>query len=339
MTDTAPIVFERVIDANIDEAFALFTEPERLRRWQAASASVDLRVGGDYRLTVVPGSIAYGTFTEIDPGKRLVYTWGWKGEDMPPPSASSIQVDFEPVGDQTRVTMTHSGLDEEGAAGHTVGWTHFFERLQTAASDGDAGLNPWGIEVDEFDVLSSAEATWSICRDVMSRMDNDDKEKPTPCEGFTVHDLVEHLMGSLRGLGGAAGADVPEDIAGVIASTGAAPTGENYIATAVEPVLAAWRERGTDGEVPFGEGTAPASMLAGILSLEFLLHAWDFAKATDQDLAVPPTLVGYVHELAENTIQPEFRGSVADGKGFAPETVPSSDDPLIKLAAFTGRAT
>ena len=56
-----PIVFERVIDATVDEAFALFTEPERLRRWQAVSASVDLKVGGDYRLTVVPGSIACGT--------------------------------------------------------------------------------------------------------------------------------------------------------------------------------------------------------------------------------------------------------------------------------------
>ena len=62
-----PIVFERVIDATVDEAFALFTEPERLRRWQAVSASVDLKVGGDYRLTVVPGSIACGTFAEIDP--------------------------------------------------------------------------------------------------------------------------------------------------------------------------------------------------------------------------------------------------------------------------------
>ena len=42
-----PIVFERLIDVTVDEAFALFTEPERLRRWQAVSA--------------------YGTFTEIDP--------------------------------------------------------------------------------------------------------------------------------------------------------------------------------------------------------------------------------------------------------------------------------
>ena len=35
-----------------DEAFALVTQPERLRRWQTVSAYVDLRAGGAYRWTV-----------------------------------------------------------------------------------------------------------------------------------------------------------------------------------------------------------------------------------------------------------------------------------------------
>ena len=322
-----PIVFERVIDATVDEAFALFTEPERLRRWQAVSASVDLRVGGDYRYTVVPGSIAYGTFTEIEPGKRLVYTWGWKGDDMPPPSASSISVEFEPLGEQTKVTMTHSGLDEEAAKNHSVGWTHFFERLGDAAANGDAGLNAWGIDAEEFDLLSSAEATWAICRDVMRGFTEDDREKQTPCADYTVHDLVEHLMGSMKGLGAGAGADIPDDIK--------AESAEDYIAQAVEPALAAWRDRGTEGMVAFGEGEAPATMMVGILSLEFLLHAWDFAQATGQSVSVPDPLVAHVQGLAESIIRPEFRG---EGKGFAAETETSSSDPLTKLAAFTGRA-
>jgi uncharacterized protein (TIGR03086 family) len=323
-----PIVFERVIDATIDEAFALFTEPERLRRWQAVSASVDLRVGGDYRLTVIPGSIAYGTFTEIEPGKRLVYTWGWKGDDAPLASASSVAVDFEPLGEQTKVTMTHSGLDEAGAASHSEGWTHYFDRLEMAASKGDAGRDPWGLAVGEYDLLGSAEATWAVCRQVMTPFTQDDREKATPCEGYTVHDLVEHLMGSMKGLGETAGAEVPDGIK--------AESAEDYIAQAVEPVLAAWRDRGTDGQVPFGEGEAPASMLAGILSLEFLLHGWDFAQATDQSLEVPDGLVAYVQGLAESTIRPEYRG---EGQGFGEETVPSTSDPLTVLAAFTGRQT
>lgn len=323
-----PIVFERVIDASVEEAFALFTEPERLRRWQAVSASVDLRIGGDYRLTVVPGSIAYGTFSEVDPGRRLVYTWGWKGDDMPHPSASTIAVDFEAVGTQTRVTLTHSGLDEESAANHATGWTHFCDRLVVAADAGDAGLNPWGLDAEEFDLLSSAEATWAICREVMTGFGDGDRDKPTPCEAYTTHDLVEHLMGSMKALGESGGAEVPENIT--------ADTAEDYIARAVEPVLAAWRERGTEGSLPFGDGEAPAEMMAGILSLEFLVHAWDFAQVTGKPVQAPDRLVAYVQQLAENTIRPEYRG---EGQGFALATTPSSEDPLTVLAAFTGRAT
>src|SRR6185312_3292437 len=66
------------LDAN--ETFALLTEPERLRRWQLVSARMDLRAGGDFRWTVVPGANASGTFVEVEPGKRLVYTWGWETE-------------------------------------------------------------------------------------------------------------------------------------------------------------------------------------------------------------------------------------------------------------------
>ena len=39
-----------------DEAFALVTEPERIRRWLAVSAYIDLRAGGDFRWTVATGT-------------------------------------------------------------------------------------------------------------------------------------------------------------------------------------------------------------------------------------------------------------------------------------------
>ncbi|MGH3308302.1 MAG: SRPBCC domain-containing protein, partial [Nocardioides sp.] len=37
-----------VLPVTPEDAFALLTEPERLRRWQTVSARVDLRAGGDY---------------------------------------------------------------------------------------------------------------------------------------------------------------------------------------------------------------------------------------------------------------------------------------------------
>ncbi len=331
MTDAAlsgPVSFERIIDATPDEAFALFTEPERLRRWQAVSASVDLRVGGDYRITVTPGHIASGTFTEIEPGKRVVYTWGWVDSADLPPGASTIVVDLEPAGDKTLVRLTHSGLTPDQAVGHSEGWTHYIERLGDAATTGDAGLDPWASGGDEPDHLSAAEASWALCRQVMLPFTPDHRQLPTPCKDYTVHDLVEHLMGSLRSLGGMAGAEIPEQIK--------ASSAEDYIAQAAEPALAAWRARGIEGEVPFGNGQAPGAVPVGILSLEFFIHAWDFARATDQPFTAPEPLTAFVTGLAESIIRPENRG---EGKGFDEITQPAHDDAVSKLMAFTGRTT
>jgi uncharacterized protein (TIGR03086 family) len=331
MSDTdehSPIAFERIIDATPEEAFALLTEPERLRRWQAVSAAVDLRVGGDYRLTVTPGHIASGTFTEVDPGKRVVYSWGWIDSEDLAPGSSTIVVEIEPSGDKTLVRLTHYGLSTAQAVGHGEGWTHYMERLSDAASSGDAGLDPWAAGGDEIDHLSAAEASWALCQQVMLAFTPEHRELPTPCSEYTVHDLVEHLMGSLRHLSGIAGAEIPEEIH--------ATSAEDYIAQAAEAALAAWRVRGVEGEVPFGGGQAPAAAPAGILSLEFFVHAWDFARATGQPFTPSEPLTTFVTGIAEQIIQPHNRG---DGKGFAASAAPANDEAVTKLVAFTGRAT
>ncbi|MET0663635.1 MAG: TIGR03086 family metal-binding protein [Ilumatobacteraceae bacterium] len=327
-TQLAPVVFERIIDATPDEAFALFTEPERLRRWKAVSAAVDLRIGGDYRLTVTPGNIASGTFTEIEPGRRVVYTWGWVGSEDLPPGASTVVVDIEPTGDKTLVRLTHHGLSPDQAVSHGEGWTHYLERLGDVTGSGDAGLDPWASGPDELDHLAAAEASWALCRNVMQRLTPEDRERRTPCRDYTVHDLVEHLMGSVRALGAIAGAEVPDEID--------ASTAEDYIAQATEPALAAWRERGLDGEVPFGSGTAPATVPVGILGIEFFIHGWDLAQAIDESFAAPERLTAFVTARAEEIIRPDNRG---EGKGFAAVATPAHDDAITALMAFTGRAT
>ena len=63
-----PIEKSVLVPLGADETFALITEPGRLRRWQAITARVDLRAGGDYRWTIIPGHSAAGTITEVEPG-------------------------------------------------------------------------------------------------------------------------------------------------------------------------------------------------------------------------------------------------------------------------------
>jgi len=325
MTD--PVVIERMIDASPEEAFALLTQPERLRRWQALSASVDLRVGGDYRMTIVPGAIAEGSYKEIEPGKRVLFTWGWAGSEDVPPGSSEVLIELEPYDGQTLVRFSHSGLDPKPAASHSEGWEHYADRLAAAAKAGDAGADPWAAAPEELDHLTAAEASWAICQQIMRGFQGDIRNDPTPCSDFTVHELVEHLMGSLRELGGMAGAEIPTEIV--------ADSAEDYIAQAAEATLAAWRTRGIEGEVPFGDGTAPALVPLGIIILELFIHAWDFAQAIDAEFEAPEHLTAFVQTTAGAIIQPDNRG---EGRGFAAVQETPSSDPVDALMAFTGRA-
>ncbi|MFA7261578.1 MAG: SRPBCC domain-containing protein [Caulobacter sp.] len=50
-----------------------------------------------------------GRVTVWEPGARLVV--GWRQASFTPDMATRVEVTFEPVGDETRVTVSHSGWD------------------------------------------------------------------------------------------------------------------------------------------------------------------------------------------------------------------------------------
>jgi len=195
-----------LVPLNADETFALITQPDRLRRWQVITARVDLRAGGEYRWTVIPGNSAAGTFTEVEPGRRVVFTWGWEGSAELPPGASTVIITLEPAAGGTMVHLTHEGLSGEQEASHAEGWTHYLGRLVTAATAGDAGPDEWAAKPD-LAPLSSAEATLASCQRVLHGVAEDDYHKATVCTEFDVTQLADHLIGSVTYLCAAAGAE------------------------------------------------------------------------------------------------------------------------------------
>jgi uncharacterized protein (TIGR03086 family) len=314
-----------------DETFALITEPARLRRWQAVTARVDLRAGGDWRWTIIPGSSAAGTITEVEPGRRVVFSWGWEGSADLPPGASTVTITLEPGDGGTIVRLVHDGLTGEQAASHAEGWHHYLARLTEAGASGDAGPDSWIDGLKDLTPLQATEGALAACQRVLRGAAVAGDPQVASCPGLTVTGLAGHLLGSVTAIGGAAGAQLPDPAEG----PGLTPaTAEARIADAAQVALEAWDRRGLDGTVTAGGSEMPAPVAIGILGIEFLVHAWDFAQATGQQVAVPDQVTQHITDAAQQIITPPGRAGM-----FADPVQAGPDAGLLdRLIAFTGRA-
>ena len=176
------------------------------------------------------------------------------------------------------------------------------------------------------DELHSAEDTLGVLQRVLHPIAADDMSRQTPCTEFDVSALTGHLLNSITALGGMVGAEIPE--------RDESDSVERQVVAAARPALDAWHRHGLDGNVPFGKGEMPAKGACAILSIEFLVHAWDYAVAVGHEINAPEPLSEYVLGLARQVIRPEVRG----GAGFDdPVDVPADAGALEQLVAFTGR--
>jgi uncharacterized protein YndB with AHSA1/START domain len=145
MVESTSVEREIAIAARPETVWRFLVDPQQAIRWMGQFAEFDLRLGGRYRVQVIPGHVAGGTFVEIDPPRRLVYTWGWEGEQARVPTGSTTVIfELQPRGNGTLLRFTHRDLpNAEAVASHAHGWDHYFERLAMVASGGHPGVDPW----------------------------------------------------------------------------------------------------------------------------------------------------------------------------------------------------
>lgn len=126
------IVMSERIRATPAEVFEFLVRPDMLTRWMGAQAKIDATPGGTFWLDVNGSDVASGTYLEVDPPNRVVFTWGWEGSDEVPPGSSTVSFVLTADGDETVVELVHSGLPGGQDDEHIRGWTHFFPRLAPA---------------------------------------------------------------------------------------------------------------------------------------------------------------------------------------------------------------
>ncbi|MEP6666098.1 MAG: SRPBCC domain-containing protein [Nocardioidaceae bacterium] len=132
------------IKAPIETVFPFFTDPERYAQWMGTEATVEAAPGGAYHVRMRDGVEAAGEFVEIDAPKRIVFTWGWVGDDVVAPGSTRVEVTLSEDGQSgTDVVLRHFGLSgTEQIEHHTQGWELYLARLSVAASGGDPGPDP-----------------------------------------------------------------------------------------------------------------------------------------------------------------------------------------------------
>ena len=132
------------IAARPQTVFSFFTDPAKMMQWKGISAELDPRPDGIYRVSMNSQNIASGRYQEIVPYSRIVFTWGWEGDDSPlPPGSSTVEVSFIEDGEGTIVRLRHLGLPADQQDAHTEGWEHYLPRLVIVGEGKDPGPDPW----------------------------------------------------------------------------------------------------------------------------------------------------------------------------------------------------
>lgn len=143
MTDDDAVEVSVHIAASPETVFPYFTDPGRYVQWMGSDAMLEPVPGGCYRVRIRDGVEAAGEFVEVDPPRRLVFTWGWTSDSAVSPGSTRVVVTLHAENGGTRVVLRHHGLPEDGQRDHhRKGWELYLDRLGRRIRGDDPGPDP-----------------------------------------------------------------------------------------------------------------------------------------------------------------------------------------------------
>jgi uncharacterized protein (TIGR03086 family) len=155
--------------------------------------------------------------------------------------------------------------------------------------------------------------------------------QPTPCEGFDVRALVNHILYDFR------------QFERMLTGVDPGPPGADLLGNqdfssayraAAESLMANWQQRGVDGTITNILGEFPATWAVGQHTTNLTVHAWDVVRATGQSTDLDPELGEQSLAWGRANLKPEFRRPGTFGPEVpVPETAPIYD----RLAGWFGR--
>jgi uncharacterized protein YndB with AHSA1/START domain len=105
-----PLVVDRVLDAPVATVWNAITDQTAIQKWFLEFEEFQPRVGFEYQFTGEDKGIKFVhhcKVTEVIPEKKLSYSWRYEGHE----GDSLVTFELSPVGNKTRVTLIHAGLE------------------------------------------------------------------------------------------------------------------------------------------------------------------------------------------------------------------------------------
>lgn len=178
-----------------------------------------------------------------------------------------------------------------------------------------------------FDLSPAAQDVSRIADGIDERQFDD----PTPCPGWSVGVLVQHLLtltdAFTDGARKVVRTDTPAPSADVPADW------RDELRMRLDALVDAWRDPAAwAGEATVGGVTLPAGLTAAVVTDELVVHAWDLAAATGQPYDPDPGMVraalGFAEQFAD-----------MQGGPFGSSLPVAADAPALdRLLATTGRS-
>jgi uncharacterized protein YndB with AHSA1/START domain len=140
-SDKVSLEIKRLIKAPRDRVYAAWTDPAQLKQWfgpenvRTRDLIADARVGGKFRwdLTNPEGEkmTCRGEYRELQPGKKVVFTWQWEDDETWETHTSIVTVELDDADGGTELRLKHEHLpNEDSCAGHTRGWNSALDKLE-----------------------------------------------------------------------------------------------------------------------------------------------------------------------------------------------------------------
>jgi uncharacterized protein YndB with AHSA1/START domain len=132
------LVLRRTFTASRERVSRAWITPRALEQWlrprgmSMTVRSLDARVGGSFRFELENGSAIVGTYLQIVPPEKLVYTWFGDGMQN---RETVVTLDFLDHGPVTELVLTHEGLTTEAQRALAEGgWPSLLDALASVLS-------------------------------------------------------------------------------------------------------------------------------------------------------------------------------------------------------------